>query len=109
MEDGLTLSPIRFVMFAEVGLEINSSDRLVWQVAQNNRMILLTANRSMKGLDSLEEIIRTQNTPASLPVLTIGSVERLAERDYREQCSLRLFDIILNIDNFLGVGRLFIP
>jgi hypothetical protein len=36
-------------------------------------------------------------------------VERLAEREYREQCSLRLFDIILNIDNFLGVGRLFIP
>lgn len=105
----LDLIQIRFVMFAEVGLEINSSDRLVWQVAQNNRMILLTANRSMKGLDSLEEIIRIQNTPTSLPVLTIGSVERLAEREYREQCSLRLFDIILNIDNFLGVGRLFIP
>lgn len=62
----LDLIPIRFVMFAEVGLEINSSDRLVWQVAQDNRMILLTANRSMKGLDSLEEIIRTQNTPIIL-------------------------------------------
>ena len=105
----LELISIRFVMFAEVGLATNSSDRIVWQVAQDNQMILLTANRSMKGVESLEETIRQENTPTSLPVLTIGNVARLIEPEYREQCSLRLFDIILNIDNFRGVGRLFIP
>ena len=54
------LIPIHFVMFAEVDLAINSSDRVVWQVAQANKMILLTANRSMKGVDSLEEIVHHQ-------------------------------------------------
>lgn len=105
----LDLIPIRFVMFPEIGLAINSSDPVVWRVAQENQMILLTANRSMEGENSLEETIRNQNTPTSLPVLTIGSLDRLAEREYREKCRLRLFDIILNIENFLGVGRLFIP
>lgn len=105
----LELISIRFVTFAEVDLATNSSDRVVWQVAQDNQMILLTANRSMKGVDSLEETIRQENTLTSLPVLTIGNVARLAEPEYREQCSLRLFDIILNLDNFRGVGRLFIP
>jgi hypothetical protein len=37
--------PIRFITFEEVGLSKNSSDRVVWQLAQTNKMILLTANR----------------------------------------------------------------
>ena len=40
-------------MFEQVGLAINASDRVVWNFAQTNQMILLTANRSMKGIDSL--------------------------------------------------------
>jgi hypothetical protein len=38
-EGWLELMPIRFVGFEEVGLLENSSDRLVWQVAQANQMI----------------------------------------------------------------------
>lgn len=105
----LDLLSIRFVMFAEVGLAIDSSDAVVWRVAQANKMILLTGNRSMKEIESLEQTIREENTSTSLPVLTIGSIDRLSEREYREQCSLRIFDVILNLDNYLGVGRLFIP
>jgi predicted nuclease of predicted toxin-antitoxin system len=51
-EGWLELIPIRFVEFEEVGLLENSSDRLVWQVAQSNQIIILTANRNMKGLTS---------------------------------------------------------
>ena len=54
----LDLLSIRFVLLEEVGLAIDSSDRLVWRYAQMNQMILLTANRSMKGKDSLEQAIR---------------------------------------------------
>jgi len=105
----LDLIPIQFVTFEDINLAIDSNDLVVWEAAQNREMILLTANRSMKGVDSLEEAIRKHNTEASFPVLTIGSVERLAERRYREQCGLRLFDVVLNLENYLGVGRLFIP
>jgi hypothetical protein len=55
------------------------------------------------------QTIREEGTSTSLPVITIGSLERLIEREYREQCSARLADIMLYIENYLGVSRLFIP
>jgi predicted nuclease of predicted toxin-antitoxin system len=44
-EGWLELMPIRFVGFEKVGLLENSSDRIVWQVAQSNQMIILTSVR----------------------------------------------------------------
>lgn len=100
---------IQFVTFREVGLSMESSDRIVWRYAQENQMLILTANRNMKGEDSLEQVMREENTANSFPVLTIGSLNRLDEADYREQCVERLIEIVLDIDNYKGVGRLFIP
>ncbi len=106
----LELLPIRFVTFKEMELSIDSSDRMVWRVAQANQMILMTANRSMKGEDSLEQVLREENTPNSFPVITIGSLDRLIdERDYRNRCVDRLLEILLDVENYMGVGRLFIP
>lgn len=62
----LDLISIRFFMFEEVGLSMDSDDRVVWRCAQENQMILLTANRSMKGKNSLEQVMREENTPTSL-------------------------------------------
>lgn len=101
--------PMRFVTFDQVQLPINSSDRIVWRFAQEKQMILLTANRSMKGEDSLEQVIREESSLTSLPVVTIGNVERIIEPEYREQCIDRLIEIALYLDNYLGVSRLFIP
>jgi predicted nuclease of predicted toxin-antitoxin system len=75
-EGWLDLLTIRFFTFQEVGLPMDSSDRVVWQFAQTNQMILITANRNMKGDDSLEQTIREENTPTSLPILTIGNPDR---------------------------------
>ncbi len=72
-------------------------------------MILLTANRSMKETDSLEQVIREESSSTSLPVVTLGNIARIAERDYREQCVARLIEIVLYIENYMGVSRLFIP
>ena len=38
-------------------------------------MILLTANRSMKGKDSLEQVMREENASTPLPVIAIGNAE----------------------------------
>ncbi len=106
----LELISIRFVLFEEVGLEVNSSDRMVWQCAQANEMILLTANRSMKGKDSLEQVMREENTQVSLPVITIGNIDRLlTEPEYRDLCVNRLVDIIVDIEDYRGARRIFIP
>ena len=106
----LDLIFIRFVLFEEVELSIDSDDRVVWQFAQSNQMILLTANRSMKGKDSLEQVMREENTPTSLPVLTIGNIDRLlTEPEYRERCVNRLVEIAVDIEDYRGSMRIFIP
>jgi predicted nuclease of predicted toxin-antitoxin system len=106
----LELVTIRFVMFEAVGLADTSDDRVVWRYAQEHQMILITANRSMKGKDSLEQVMREENTPTSLPVVTIGNIDRLmAEPDYRERCVDRLVEIVADIEAYQGAQRIFIP
>ncbi|MGF1602941.1 MAG: ACP S-malonyltransferase [Thermosynechococcaceae cyanobacterium] len=106
----LDIMPIQFVSFAELDLPINSDDRVVWQLAQKNQMILLTANRSMKGKDSLEQVMREESTSASLPVVTISKAERLLnDPEYRGRCVESLVEIALSIDSYRGTRRIFIP
>jgi len=106
----LDLISIRFVLFEEVGLEVNSDDRVVWHCAQANEMILLTANRSIKGKDSLEQVMREENTQTSLPVITIGNIDRLlTEPEYRNRCVNRLVDIVVDLEDYRGARRIFIP
>jgi hypothetical protein len=105
----LDLVPLRLMTFSDVGLPVDSDDRTVWRFAQAQRMLLLTDNRSMKGPDSLEQTIREEHTPTTLPVITIGSVDRLDEQAYRAGCATRLVEIVLDLEAYAGVTRLFIP
>lgn len=106
----LDLVSIEFVKFSEMNLPTDSDDRVVWRLAQKNQMILFTANRSMKGNDSLEQVMREENTLASLPVVTVGNADRLLnDAEYRKRCVDSLMAIVLDLETYLGVGRLFIP
>ena len=74
------------------------------------QMILLTANRSMKDEDSLEQVMREENTQDSLPVVTIGNADRvLNDSTYREQCVDRIVEIAIYTANYMGARRVFIP
>lgn len=105
----VSLLQLRLVTFEQVGLPINSNDRAVWRFVQANGMILLTNNRNMKEADSLEQTIRDENQPDSLPILTIGAIERLQGRHYRERCATRIVEIVIELENHLGRGRVYIP
>jgi len=106
----LDLIAIQFVTFGEIGLAVESSDRVVWQYAQAEQMILLTANRSMKGKDSLEQVMREENNLTSLPVITVGNADRLlVDFEYRERCAERLVEIAVDINDYKGTRRMFIP
>lgn len=72
-------------------------------------MILLTANRNAKGKDSLERVMREENTPTTFPIITIGDRARVSEYDYLDYCVERLVEIVIDIQDYMGVGRLFIP
>jgi hypothetical protein len=103
------LTSIGFATFAEIGLAQTNTDRAVWRFAQAHEMLLLTNNRNMTGNDSLEETIRQENHPSALPVITIGSVDRMRDRDYRLRCAMRIMEIAAELENYKGAGRIFIP
>lgn len=91
-------------------MSIDSSDRQVWQLAQKQQLILITANRRMVGEDSLEQVLREENTMHSLPVPTLANSNRFA-RDavYRNRCVTKIIDVLIDIENLRGSKRLFIP
>jgi hypothetical protein len=105
----LDLLPMKLLTFEEAGLPINSNDRVVWRFVQAHRLLLLTGNRNMTGQDSLEQTVREENAPTSLPIITVANVSRIDERAYRERCGSRLVEVVLDINNYLGTGRVFIP
>ncbi len=105
--DSLHLS---LLTFRDLGLYPEASDATVWRLCQQEQVILVTANRNDDGPESLEATLRSQNTPASLPVLTIANAQQvLQNRDYAERVTVRLLDYLLNIDNLRGTGRLYLP
>ena len=109
-EGWLDILPIKFVTFDELDLPTDSDDRVVWRLAQKNQMILLAANRSMKGKDSLEQVMREESTAESLPVVTISNADRLLnDPEYRGRCVESLIEIALSLDSYRGVRRVFIP
>lgn len=105
----LDLAPIQLMTFEGIGLSADSNDRVIWIFAQTNGMLLLTANRNAKGEDSLEQVMREENQPTSFPVITIGDPDRANEFDYRERCVERLVEIVIDIQDYMGSGRLYIP
>ena len=101
---------LRCVHFADVGLAPSAPDSLVWQTCQQQGLYLITDNRNEDRPDSLEATIRTQNTADSLPVFTIGNVQRLRQSHaYANQVIDTLFRYLLEGDNIRGTGRLFLP
>ena len=96
--------------FDDFGLQADASDSDVWQICQDNDVILITGNRTAKGPDSLETTIREHNDASCLPVLTISDADRIAhDREYAMAVVERLFEILLDIDLVRGTGRLFLP
>jgi hypothetical protein len=64
----------------------------------------------MKGKDSLEQVMREENTSKSLPVLTVSNADRLLnDSEYRVRCVESLIEIVLDIDTYRGARRIFIP
>jgi hypothetical protein len=54
--------------------------------------------------------MREENTPTSLPVVTIGNADRvLNDSSYRERCVDRLVEIVIYLGNYMGARRVFIP
>ena len=96
--------------FRDVGLAPNASDAAVWSFCQQEELILLTANRNESGPDSLEAVLRARNSPTSLPVFTLADPRHFElSREYAERVAERLLEYLMDIEQFRGAGRLFLP
>lgn len=98
-------------LFEDVGLPMNADDETAWRFCQEQGYILLTGNRTAKhGQESLEMTIRRLVTATSLPVVTIGDLERvLKDKTYCERCAHRLAEITFDLEErYLGITRLYL-
>jgi hypothetical protein len=101
---------VRVESFASLGLPEDTADAALWQSCQTQQIILITGNRNKAGPDALEAVIERNNTPTSLPVLTIGTPPRvLSSREYAERVATRLLEVLLDVEQYRGTGRLYLP
>jgi hypothetical protein len=101
---------LEIVTFENLGLDRRSPDSLVWRTCQDQQIVLVTANRNQEGSDSLEATIRAFNKINSLPVFTLANPDRiLVDRDYADLVAERMLDRLIEIDKFLGAGRIWLP
>lgn len=105
--DGMNLT---LHTLAEMGLDHDSPDTLVWQTCQDSQLVLLTANRNDDGPSSLAAAIRADRSSTSLPVITLADATRAAaDPAYVRRAAERMLDYLDMIDKVRGAGRLFIP
>lgn len=107
----LQLVPMRLQWFRDIKLSTKAKDEEVWQLCQDRGYILLTGNRTANDKnESLEIAIRRLVTPDSLPVLTIGNLQRvLADPAYCRACAERLAEIVDELPKYRGITRLYLP
>jgi hypothetical protein len=96
--------------FAHLGLPTDSSDAELWQICQTQQIILITGNRNSLGPEALEAVMARDKTLTSLPVLTIADPRRiLSSPAYAERVAIRLLEYLLDLENYRGTRRLYLP
>lgn len=100
--------PVR--TFEGLGLDRHTPDAIVWQICQDQGLVLITGNRNQFGADSLEAVIRARNTPSSLPVFTLADAARIfTDKAYARRTAGRILEYLLDIEQYRGTGCLFVP
>ncbi|MGA2700185.1 MAG: ACP S-malonyltransferase [Isosphaeraceae bacterium] len=105
-----TALEIEIVTFEHLGLAKQVADQLLWRTCQKQDVVLITGNRNAEGPESLEAVIRVENTNESLPVLTIADPTRIyTDRAYTELVAERLLEVLMDLDGLRGTGRIYVP
>jgi hypothetical protein len=100
---------LEFIRLRDLNLPNDVTDQEIWHYVQREQFLLLTNNRNREDETSLEATIERENTRDSLPVLTVSDKDKLVLPAYRQQAAHKLAAVIIDLENYLGVGRVFIP
>ncbi len=106
----LPLVPLELRLFPDVGLPYDANDARVWRLCQHGYLLLTGNRRTVAGEQALETVLRQYSDEESLPVVTIGNLERvLVDSTYCQRCAEGLAEIVLDLARYRGVSRLYIP
>jgi hypothetical protein len=98
------------LLFADIGLDQKTADSEIWRKCQADGLVLITANRNENDPESLEAIIKCENSPTCLPDFTVTDHESLrVNQDYVRRVAIKMLEHLLDIEDLRGTGRLFIP
>jgi hypothetical protein len=100
---------VEFKRLRDYGLPPDFPDQEIWRFVQAHRLLLITNNRNNDDETSLQATLQSENTLDALPVITVSDKDALKRSDYRRRAAQKLVDIIFDLDNYLGTGRLYIP
>lgn len=103
------LIQFHFKRLRDYGLPANLPDRDVWRFVQTHRLLLVTNNRNDEDDTSLQATMRRENTLASWPIVTVSDKDALPQTDYCQRVAHGLAEIVIDLENYLGAGRLFVP
>jgi hypothetical protein len=96
--------------FVGLGLAPDVDDVTLWRTCQHEQVVLITNNRNAEGPESLQYVLDTETTIACLPVLTLANAERIrTDKRYAEQTAVRLLEYLLDIENYRGTARIYVP
>ncbi|HZS44327.1 MAG TPA: hypothetical protein VFC63_04445 [Blastocatellia bacterium] len=98
-----------FIRLRDLNLSEESTDQQIWSFVQRERLVFITNNRNRDDATSLQATIEIENTSTSLPVLTISDQNKLLLAEYRQQVADSLATIIIDLESYLGVGRIYLP
>ena len=100
---------IEFKRLRDLNLREASTDREIWYFVQREHVLLITSNRNRDHEDSLQFVIESESTATSLPVLTIADQNSLMISEYRQRVADKLAAVIIDLDAYLGTGRIYLP
>jgi hypothetical protein len=100
---------LELLRLRDLNVPDDASDQDIWRYVQREQLLLLTNNRNRENDTSLQATIERENTPDSLSVLTVSDKDRLILPAYRQQAAHKLAAVIIDLANYLGVGRVFLP
>jgi hypothetical protein len=98
---------LEFIRLRDLNIPSDATDQAIWHYVQREHLLLLTNNRNREDATSLQATIERENTPDSLPVLTISDKDKLALPAYLQQAAHKLAAVIIDLKHYLGVGRVF--
>lgn len=100
---------IEFIRLRDINLPQDCTDEVIWTYVQQKRLLLITNNRNRDDDTSLQAMIDDHNSPTSLPVLTISDQTKLIIPEYRQQVVDKIVAVVVDLENYLGTGRIYLP